>query len=440
MQEKDWVSPGYFSTFYDPYSTSARKLFWKQVENKLFKKGIDAWWLDATEPDIHSNLSETERILRMGPTAIGSASRYLNTYSLMAAKAIYEGQRKKEPDKRVFILTRSAYAGQQKYSAATWSGDIAARWEDLRAQIPAGLNFSLSGIPYWSMDIGGFAVERRYEKPNEKDLDEWRELNTRWFQFGTFCPIFRVHGQFPYREMFNIAPENHPAYQAMLAYDRLRYRLMSYIYSLAGMVTLNGYTMMRALVMDFANDPNVLNIGDEFMFGPALLINPVTEYKARCRKVYLPAGTGWYEFRTGRHFNGGQTVDANAPYSDIPIFVKEGSIIPFGPDIQYTTEKPAQKIRLFVYTGRDGEFNIYEDEGINYNYEKGACSIIPLKCDETSKTLTIGARKGKFAGMLKDRTFEIIWVGRENPVGIDFERAPDQSIIYNGKELVIRRK
>jgi alpha-D-xyloside xylohydrolase len=226
----------------------------------------------------------------------------------------------------------------------------------------------------------------------------------------------------------------------MLAYDKLRYRLMPYIYSLAGMVTHNDYTIMRALVMDFGQDPNVLNISNQFMFGPSLLVSPVTEYKARSRRVYLPADTGWYELKTGRYFNGGRTIDANAPYTDIPIFVREGSIIPFGPDIQYTTEKPAQIIRLFVYTGKDAEFNIYEDEGVNYNYEKGSYSIIPLKYNETTKTLTIGIRKGKFAGMLKDRTFEIVWVGKESPIGLDFERTPDQSALYNGRELIIRRR
>ncbi len=253
----------------------------------------------ATEPDICSNLSRNETTLREGPTALGSASRYANTFSLMNSKAVYEGQRKTNPNKRVFILTRSAFAGQQRYSAATWSGDVAARWEDLRNQISAGLNFSISGIPYWTTDIGGFAVEPRYENPNESDLEEWRELKTRWFQFGTFCPLLRVHGEFPYREMFNIAPEDHPAYKTMLAYDKLRYRLMPYIYSLNGMVTQNDYTIMRALVMDFQNDKNVLNIGDQFMFGPSLLINPVTEYKADQRNVYLTGRTGWYDFNQG---------------------------------------------------------------------------------------------------------------------------------------------
>ncbi len=438
-QQRDWVGQGYVSTFYDPYSEGARKLFWEQIEQKLFNKGFDAWWLDATEPDIHSNLSPEEHLLRVGPTALGTSARYRNTYSLMNAKGIYEGQRQSNPDKRVFILTRSAYAGQQRYSAVTWSGDVATRWYDLKAQISAGLNFCLTGIPYWTMDIGGFAVEPRFERNVEpNDLEEWRELNTRWFQYGTFCPLFRVHGQFPYREMFNIAPDDHRAYQTMLAYDKLRYRLMPYIYSLAGMVTHEDYTIMRALVMDFGQDKEVLNIGDQFMFGPALMINPVTEYKAKWRRVYLPAGAGWYDFKTGRYYKGGRIIRAEAPYTDIPILVREGSIIPFGPEIQYTTQKPADPIHLCVYTGKSGRFLLYEDENVNYNYEKGAFCIIPLDYDEETKTLTIGARQGEFPGMLKERTFQVIWFNKEKPVPFDLDTQLAHTVNYNGSEIVVK--
>lgn len=431
--QKDWVGPGYVSTFYDPYSTGARELYWKTIDEKLFNKGFDAWWLDSVEPDIQSNLSREETVLRQGPTALGSAARYLNSFSLMNCKAVYEGQRKSNPDQRVFILTRSAFPGQQRYSATTWSGDVASRWYDLKAQIPAGLNFALSGIPYWTTDIGGFAVEPRYEHPNSKDLDEWRELNTRWFQFGTFCPIFRVHGQYPYREMFNVAPEDHPAYQTMLAYDKLRYRLMPYIYSLSGMVTNNNYTIMRALVMDFGYDKKVLNVGDQFMFGPSMLINPVTEYKARTRSVYLPEGTGWYDLKTGKYFKGGQTIKADAPYTDIPIFVKEGSIIPCGPEIQYAAEKAADPIRIFVYTGRDASFTLYEDENTNYSYEKGKFSTIQFSYDEKNGEFTIGERKGDFPGMLLTRSFEIVWIGKDNQKGMDFTQSV-MPIKYDGKE------
>jgi alpha-D-xyloside xylohydrolase len=436
--QKDWVGPGYVSTFYDPYSEGARELYWKQINDKLYSKGFDAWWLDCTEPDICSNLSRTETILRQGPTALGSASRYSNTYSLLNCQAVYDGQRRVNPDQRVFILTRSAFAGQQRYSAATWSGDVAARWYDLKAQIAAGLNFSLSGIPYWTTDIGGFAVEPRYEHPNEADLSEWRELMTRWFQFGAFCPIFRVHGQYPYREMFNVAPDSMPAYRSMLAYDKLRYRLMPYIYSLTGMVTQNDYTIMRALVMDFSHDKRVFNIGDQFMFGPALLVNPVTEYKVRARRVYLPTGTGWYLLRSGRYVAGGQMVLGDAPYTEIPVFVKEGAIIPTGPDIEYTSQKAADPIRLFVYAGKDGSFTLYEDENVNYNYEKGAFATIPLHYNEKARTLTIGKREGQYPGMLTVRTFEITWVSKQKPAGFDFDSKPDKTVKYDGSALSIK--
>lgn len=436
--QRDWVGPGYVSTFYDPYSPKARDLYWRQINTKLYRKGFDAWWLDSTEPDLQSNLSREETLLRIGPTAIGTAARYLNTYSLVNAKGVYENQRMTNPDRRVFILTRSAFAGQQRYAATTWSGDIAARWYDLKAQISAGLNFCLSGLPYWTTDIGGFAVEPRYEHPEAEALDEWRELNTRWFQFGTFCPLFRSHGQYPYREIFNIAPEDHPAYQTMVKYDHLRYRLMPYIYSLAGMVTHEDYTIMRALVMDFGKDERVLNIGDQFMFGPALLVNPVTEFKARSRPVYLPQGSGWYELQSGQYFSGGQTIQAQAPYSDIPLFVKAGSLIPFGPEIQYTDEKPADPILLYVFTGQDNTFRLYEDENINYNYEKGQFAIIPFAWNEANQTLTIGRRQGAFPNMLEKRTFQIVWVTKTHPRPLDFASQPDRIVEYNGNQISLQ--
>ena len=432
--QKDWVGEGYVSTFYDPFNTEARDLFWKQINLKLFSKGVDAWWLDATEPDLGSNASPEERLLRMHPNAMGSAARYENAYSLMVTRGVYENQRLTNPDQRAFILTRSAYAGQQRYAAASWSGDIASRWTDFRAQISAGLNFSLSGIPYWTMDIGGFAVEKRYEQPDEEDLKEWRELNTRWFQFGAFCPLFRSHGQFPYREIFNIAPPDHPAYKSMVSYDKLRYRLMPYIYSLSGMVTQNDYTIMRALVMDFGHDQNVLNIDDQFMYGPSLLVNPVTRYGARSRTVYLPVDTGWYDLKTGSYYTGGQSIEAEAPYEEIPVFVKAGSIIPCGPAIQWTDEKTADPIRLFVYTGADASFTLYEDENINYNYEKGQFALIPMKYSEKDKTLTIGKRTGEFPGMLTKRTFEIVWISKEKSSGLNFEDAADVVVMYDGGE------
>ncbi len=440
QQRRDWVGQGYVSTFFDAFNKEAIDLYWKQINEKLFSKGFDAWWLDATEPDMGDVPSNTERLLRMHPNALGTAARYENAYSLAITSGVYNKQRQTKPNQRVFILTRSSYAGQQRNAAAVWSGDIVSRWHDLKAQIPAGLNMGLSGIPYWTTDIGGFALEQRFENPDSANLEEWRELQTRWFQFGTFCPLFRSHGQFPYREIFNIAPEDHPAYQSMLKYNKLRYRLMPYIYSLTGMVTQKDYTIMRALVMDFSNDANVINIGDQFMFGTAMLINPVTEYKARNRTIYLPNNTDWYELRTGNLFAGGKSIVVNAPYSDIPIFIKAGSIIPCGPEIQYTAEKLSDPIRIFVYTGANGSFNLYEDENVNYNYENGKYTIIPLSYDENKKELEIGKRQGFFDGMFEKRTFEIIFISKQNPQGLDFEKKPHSTITYDGKKQFIKFK
>jgi alpha-D-xyloside xylohydrolase len=436
-RQRDWIAHGYISTFYDAFNESARKGFWNLIHDKLYVKGIDAWWMDASEPDILSNVSPSRRKQQMSPTALGTAAEYLNAYPLQNAKGIYEGQRGVDPNKRVFLLTRSGFAGSQRYAASIWSGDIASRWEDMKAQISAGTNFSMSGLPYWTMDIGGFSVERRYEQPNEKDLAEWRELLTRWYQFGSFVPLFRVHGQYPFREIYNTAPENHAAYQSMLYYNKLRYRLMPYIYSLAGHAYHNDYTIMRGLVMDFT-DTLVRNIGDQFMFGPSLLINPVYTYKATERSVYLPGGQGWYDLYSGKFVEGGKRIVADAPYERTPVFVKEGSIIPTGPELQYTDEKPADPITLYVYTGKDASFTLYEDENLNYNYEKGAFAEIPFSYNEQTSTLTIGDRKGNFEGMLKTRTFYIKAVSKTKPLGMNFDQPGGKATKYTGKKIVIK--
>ncbi len=441
----DWIGPGYSSTFYDAYNPAARTAFWSLMNKGLYSKGVDAWWMDATEPDLQSNLPVSIRKELMTPTYEGSSTTYFSAFALMNAKGIYEGQRKVNHDKRVFILTRSAYAGLQRYAAAAWSGDIASRWDDMKNQIGAGINFSLSGLPYWTMDIGGFSVETRYVeaeaaalKGQPAALDEWRELNTRWYQFGAFVPLFRVHGQFPYREIYNIAPENHPAYKSMLYYNQLRYRLMPYIYSLAGNTYQKDYTIMRGLVMDFPADLKAASLNDEFMFGPSLLINPVYAYKARSRSVYLPAGQGWYYLYTGKYFKGGQEVAAQAAYDKIPVFVKEGSILPTGPELQYTSEKPADPLTLYVYTGKDASFSLYEDEGTNYNYEKGAFSTIDFSYNEAAKTMTLGSRTGSFEGMLQSRTIRIIVISPKLAKGLNFTQKAMHTLSYTGKELVIK--
>ncbi|MDD4821984.1 MAG: glycoside hydrolase family 31 protein [Bacteroidales bacterium] len=443
---RDWVGPGYVNSFYDAYAEGARKLFWKQMKDHLYPLGIDAWWMDASEPNIRDCTDMDYRKQLCGPTALGPSTEYLNAYALVNAQAIYEGQRQEDPNRRVFLLTRSGFSGLQRYSTATWSGDIATRWEDMKAQISAGLNFSISGIPYWTMDIGGFCVENRYSgaqrefdrtgKENE-DLKEWRELETRWYQFGAFAPLYRAHGQFPYREVYNVAPETHPAYQSITYFTKLRYRLMPYIYSLAGKTYFNDYTIMRPLVMDFGKDTKVNNIGDQYMFGSALMVCPVYQYGLRQRTVYFPATNGWYDFYSGKHIAGGQSLSVEAPYERIPLFVPEGAILPVGPEIQYASEKQADHITLYVYEGRNGSFTLYEDEDVNYNYEKGACAMIPFTYDEASHTLEIGARQGEFPGMLKERTFTIVSVKQGNAVPFSPD-AKGMQVTYTGSNQTIK--
>lgn len=435
----DWIAQGYLSTFYDAYHPDARKAFWEGLNDKLFSKGFDAWWLDATEPDIHSNVSLAEKKSTLTPNHLGSGTEFFNTYSLLQAKGVYEGQRHTDPNKRVFILTRSMFAGQQRFSAATWSGDIVSRWSDLRDQWAAGINTGLSGIPYWTTDIGGFAVEKRYENPNAADLQEWRELNTRWFQFGAFCPLFRIHGQFPYREIWNIAPKGTTEYASMLFYNQLRYRLMPYIYSLAGETFHHNSTIMRGLVMDFSDDTKVENITDQYLFGPAFMVCPVGVYQQRTREVYLPKTTGWFDFYTNQYYTGGQTIMANAPLEKMPLYVKAGSIVPFGSEIHYSTQPTDGTIHLKVYTGANGSFSLYEDENINYNYEKGAFAFTPFSYNETEGTLTIGTRNGGFDTMQTERTIEVTFIDQNTSTGFSFDTKPNQTIRYNGQEMVIKK-
>ncbi|MBQ1693151.1 MAG: DUF5110 domain-containing protein, partial [Bacteroidales bacterium] len=409
----DWL--GHPQSFYDAYAPGARKLFWDQMYDHLYPIGVDAWWMDASEPNIHDCTDMDYRKAMSGPTALGPSAQYFNAYSLMNAQAIYEGQRGVDPDTRVFLLTRNGFAGLQRYSTASWSGDIGTRWEDMKTQITAGLNYSLSGIPFWGQDIGGFSVENRYSSAQRifdrtgqenEDLREWRELQARWHQWGVFCPLYRSHGQFPYREPWNIAPEGHPAYESIVAQDRLRYRLMPYIYTLDSRVWFDDYTIMRGLVMDFTDDPVARNTDDEFMFGDAFLVCPVCEYQARSREVYLPAG-GWYDFSTGAYIQGGARITASAPYDHIPVFVRAGSIVPMGPEIEYTAQQQDGSLDIFIYGGKDGIFTLYEDDGLTYAYEKGAYATVPMTWDDASRTFTLGARQGSYDGMFKERTVRV---------------------------------
>jgi alpha-D-xyloside xylohydrolase len=436
--QKDWVGPGYLSSFYDPYAEDARRIYWRQIDQRLNNLGIDAWWLDSDEPDIQSNITIAERKLRMEPTARGPAAEFFNSYALMHTEGVYQGARAANKGKRVFILSRSGFAGLQRNAAAVWSGDVAPRWSDLKAQIAAGIGAGFSGLPNWTTDIGGYQPETRYLKPNESDLREWRELNTRWFEFAVFNPLFRSHGQMPYREIFNLAPAGSEMYGTLVSYDKLRYRLIPYIYTLAADTWHRDYTIMRGLFMDFPADPRVRDVADEYMFGPALLVSPVSDYGARQRATYLPGGTNWYGFHDNRHFLGGHPVTVQAPLGQIPVFVREGAILPIGPDIQYTGQKPDAPLTILVYTGRDGSFSLYEDEGTNYNYEQGVFSRIPFDYDEAKRQLTIGRRIGDFPAMPRTRVFNVRWISAGSPAAMEFDAKPDETVQYKGEEVKVR--
>ena len=447
----DWL--GFRGSFYDAYDAGARKMFWRQMDENLYTKykfGIDAWWMDASEPNVRDCTPMWYRKALSGPTALGTSTEYFNAYSIVNADAIYNGQRSVNPNQRVFLLTRSGFAGEQRYSTATWSGDIATRWEDMRAQMTAGLNYSMAGLPFWGMDQGGFCVENRYVAAQQEfdktgkenaDLKEWRELQARWNQFGCFVPLYRAHGQWPLREVWNIAPADHPAYKTIVAYDKLRYRLMPYLYSMAGMVHLKDYTMMRGLVMDFNGDEKVLDIKDQWMFGSALMACPVGEYQKYSREVYLPKQKGWYDFYTGAYHAGGQTIVADAPFDKIPVFIPEGAILPIGPEMQWSDEKKPELIDLYVYAGKDGSYTLYEDEGTNYNYEKGKYAVIDFKYDDARKQVTIGARKGSFDGMLQKRRFNIILVDQKKQQGVNLAKSPKGKVVkYSGQAMTVKLK
>jgi len=410
---------------YDASNPEARKYYWQLMNDGLFKIGVDAWWLDTTEPETEGR---EENIQLNHKLAIGSGNRYVNLFPLMTTTAVYEGQRAVTDQKRVFILSRSAFAGSQRNAMAAWSGDINSDWITFQRQIPAGLNFELSGLPYWTTDIGGFVS-------GNPDDPAYRELFVRWFEFGTFSPIFRVHGtrSNDQNELWSYGAD---AQKILTSYDRLRYRLMPYIYSMAWMVTNASYTPMRALAMDFRSDPRALNVGDQFMFGPALLVSPVTEPGADTWRMYLPKAT-WYDFWTGRGRSGGAMIDASAPLDRIPLFVRAGSIIPMGPELQYAAEKPADPIELRVYRGTDGTFTLYEDENDGYDYEKGVYATIPIRWNEDAQTLTIGERKGKFPGMLENRTFRVIFVSENHGAGIDATDRADKTVTYTGQSVSV---
>jgi alpha-D-xyloside xylohydrolase len=580
--------------YYDAYNPAANDLYWRYASQGLFSKGIDGWWMDSTEPDIVNALTkegEEYEMKRVENNHLGSFARYLNPYSLLITESVYKNQRKETDQKRVYILTRSTFAGQQRAAATTWSGDIGANWGVYKRQISAGLNHCMSGIPYWTFDIGAFVIGS-YEGvfSNGGKDPAYQELYTRMFELGAFCPIFRAHGSETPREIWQFGEFS----DVLLKFDTLRYRLLPYIYSLAWRVTDDGYTIMRGLPMDFAYDRKTYSIDDQFMFGPAILACPVTEYmlhrppensvlitpehfrtkdgkpgltaryykdaefKTLCheqvepdinlfwytgwpdyvtdprfsmrwegkliptqtgqhrfhmksfgpkrvfldgkelpnnytsveaytvpveleagreydfacetanstlgafraqlfwktpeihareklveprpstRPVYLPAQCQWIDFWTGQTIGGGQTIEADAPIDRIPLLVRAGSIVPMGPFVQYAAEKPADPIELRIYPGADGSFTLYEDENDNYNYEKGVYSTIAFHWDDANRRLTIGDRKGSFPGMLKERSFNIVVVGKDHGTGIETTGTPDKVISYQGERQVVQ--
>jgi len=434
---------------YDAYNPAARDIYWKYLK-KLLAYGIDAWWMDSSEPD-HLDFKPSDFDEK---TYLGSFRKVRNAFPLMTVGGLFKHQRAVDSGKRIFILTRSAFAGQQRYGANTWSGDVTASWKALRDQISAGLNFSLTAIPYWNCDIGGFFLSHF---PKKLDDPEYRELYVRWLEFGTFIPMMRSHGTDAPREIYQFGKKGDRDFDAIDKYINLRYSLLPYIYSTSWDVTHNQSSMMRALVMDFPKDKNALDINDEYMFGKSLLVNPVTEpmyikktgegrnavatedfSTVKTKEVYLPAGTDWFDFWTGEKFSGGEKIKKETPFDITPLYVKAGSILPFGPEVQYAEEKKWDDLEIRIYPGADGKFVLYEDENDNYNYEKGVYSTIDFNWNDKKKTLTIGERKGSFPGMLAKRKFNIVLVANNKTTGANITEAPGKVVNYNGGKIVIK--
>src|SRR5450759_1343025 len=380
--------------------------------------------MEATE---HENdaVKEKENYLGLGYF-------YRLTYPLFVSQAVYEGQRKVSSEKRVCILTRSAFPGQQKYGIINWSGDIGGTWDAYRRQIVAGLNYTITGLPYWTTDIGGFFRPGRSQYTDEK----YQELLTRWYQWGTFNPIFRIHGYQSETAHWKFGQQVEDNMRKML---NLRYRLLPYIYSEAWQITHNRSTMMRPLIMDFKSDTAALKQPFEYMFGKALLVSPVTEPNVKEWYVYLPEPATWYDFWTGKRFKGGQTIKTPAPLDKIPLFVKAGSIIPMGKLIQYTGQKPADTIEIRIYKGANGQFDLYEDEGDNYNYEKGKYVIIPFRWADRQKTLEVGDLQGNYQGCLARRVLNVVIVNETNGLGIA-NSSLKKMVLYSGKKIKIKLK
>lgn len=436
---------------YDPFSKEARDIYWNHL-TRLYNLDIDGWWMDSTEPD-HLDFKEEDLDV---PTAMGPFRNVRNAFPLMAVGGVYDNQRAMEDGnrKRVLILTRSVFAGQQRYGSNTWSGDLQSNWNSLRNQVPAGLNFALTGNPNFNSDLGGFFANSYNERSQDGSATQnplYQELYVRWMQYGVFCPMMRSHGTEVPRELYYYGKTGEPVYDALLSAVKLRYSLLPYIYSLAHDVNANNGTFQRALMMDFKDDRNVWDMGSEFMFGRSLLVAPVLEAKytperamsksragigdvdftaPKSTKVYLPAGTRWYDYETLKLYDGGQEIERTVDISSIPLFVREGSILPVGPDVQYSTEKPWDDLEILVFAGKDGKFTLYEDEFDNYNYENGAFSTIEFSYNNKSRILTIGARKGSFDGMINNRRFRVILIKNGN-------KSQAKTVSYSGKKVSV---
>ncbi|UII77670.1 PA14 domain-containing protein [Flagellimonas sp. HMM57] len=591
LDQGHWSSPG--SKVYDPYSKAAREVYWKHLKKGLFDNGVDGYWMDGTEPEFFSSWNQditTEEILKVKKVALGPVSKYLNTFALLTSQGLYQKHRKATDQKRVFILTRSAWAGQQRNATVTWSGDISSNFQTLKQHVSSGVNFSLAGVPYWTHDIGGFFSKgSNGEYPKGIEDPAFHELYTRWFQFGAFTPIFRSHGTDTPREVWQFKDRNPECYDALLKVLHLRYQLMPYIYSTAWDVTDKGRTMMRGMVMDFSNDRKVFDITDQYLFGSSFLVKPITKhmyhtpetllpiisseylrtpsgeaglmgtyfddtelnkavytrvdkeisfnwsggglpkglqltnfsirwegyliapesgkhtigtivddgvrlwlddklvidewrpqpatlynheitlekgkkYKIRMEyyqgrssstvnlgleipkqkkekkifdmsdKVYLPDGSGWYDFWTNEFHEGGKVVTKEYPIDIFPLYVKSGAIVPFGPKQQYVDEKPNAPIEICIYTGANGAFTYYEDEGNNYNYENGAYNTIDFTWDDKQRKLKIGKSEGAFNGHKKDKVFNIMTIDPLNG------KQSNATHNYNGDAVVLQLK
>ena len=421
---KEFVSRNLFiptTKWLDYFNAETRTAYWNTLKVNMFDKGVDSWWMDAVEPENDALKGEM--------TYAGLGDFYRLTYPYFVSKAVFEGQRETSAGKRVCILTRSAFPGQQRYGIINWSGDIGGNWDTYRRQIVAGLNYTITGFPYWTTDIGGFFRPGPTQYTDEK----YHELLTRWYQWGAFNPIFRIHGYMTETEPWKYGEIVEDNMRKML---NLRYRLIPYIYSEAWQITHNGSTMMRPLVMDFREDTAAVEQPYEYMFGKSFLVAPVTEGGVTEWNVYLPKSTNWYDFWTGKPYRGGQTIKTDAPLDKIPLFVKAGAIVPMGRFMQYTGQRSADTLEIRVYPGANAQYDLYEDEGDNYDYEKGSYTIIPFSWDEQNQMLTIGSKQGNYPGSMKERVFNVVLVNQSKGTGIAMSSSVKR-ITYSGMKTEV---